>query len=547
MNAKLVLTTAVVAGLTGCMVGPNYRSPQVRVPEQFTAATQPAGTQPATTEPASTQPVVEVDLRRWWETFDDPKLNELIARAIDANLDVRLAEARVREARAQLQFNQAVLFPTVDSSAAYSRNRPSKNAFSVGSLPRGTTSGGTGGTGTGGTGTGGTGTGGTGTGGTGTGGTGATSFFSTGTTNLYRAGFDAGWEVDIFGGTRRAIQAARFTLESQVEARRNALVTLLSEVAQNYILLRGFQYELQIVQNNVAAQRDTLNLQRSKFQAGIATDLDVAQSEALLATTEAQMPSLQTQIEQSIHRLGVLLNVGPEALERELSQPAPLPVGPARIPPGLPSDLVRRRPDVQQAERNLGAATANIGVAVAELFPKFNITGSLGLESLALKSFANSSSVFWSIGPQLTWRLFDAGQIWANVHIQDARQQESLIQYQQIVQQSLSDVEDALVAYNQEQARRLSLQHAVEANRRAVSLALQLNSAGVVDFLNVLTSQQALYSSEDQLAISDRAVSTDLVALYKALGGGWELTDQPAAESSDAHINAWARETGSNQ
>jgi outer membrane protein TolC len=191
---------------------------------------------------------------------------------------------------------------------------------------------------------------------------------------------------------------------------------------------------------------------------------------------------------------------------------------------------------VRQAERQLAAATANIGVATADLFPKFSLTGTLGLESLQLKSFANSASVFWSIGPTVNWRIFDAGQIWANIHVQNARQEEALIQYRQAVIQSLADVENALTAYNREQARSASLRQAVEANRQSVALAKQLNEAGVVDFLNVLTAQQSLYQSEDQLAQSEQTVLTKLIALYKALGGGWETTE-PVADAQPREIN----------
>ena len=502
--------------LAGCTVGPDYHPPKVETPERFVAATQPMTTQPTATQPA------EIDLRRWWESFNDPKLIDLVTRAVASNLDVRLAEARVLEARALLQFNAANLFPTLSGNASYTRSQPSKSGFVFGGGAA-STSGGSGGTGTGGTGSGGTGTGGTGTG---TSGAPSTPLkFSIGRTNLYQAGFDAGWEIDIFGGTRRAIESAQYSFEAQIDARRNALVTLLSEVARNYIALRGFQHELAIVRNNVAAQQDTLRLTRSKFEAGIGTDLDVAQIEALVSSTESQIPTLETQIQQSIHRLAVLLDQPIEVLEHELASPAPLPSGPANIPPGLPSDLLRRRPDVRQAERQVAAATANIGVAVADLFPKFNLTGSLGLESLSLKTFANSASEFWSFGPSIQWKIFSAGQVQANIHVQEARQQEALIQYRQAVIQAFSDVEDALAAYTQEQARREALRRSVAANRRAVEMARQLNRAGVVDFLNVLTSEQSLYQSEDQLAQSEQTVSTNLIALYKALGGGWELSE----------------------
>lgn len=510
------ITFAVLLALSGCMVGPNYHRADALVSDRFGAASLP-----------TTQPVAIVDLEHWWESFDDPMLNSLVDRAVAANLDVRLAEARVREARAQVAFNRAELFPTLDSTAVYSRSRPSRNAFGVGSVGTGSTSS-TGG----------------GTSGGSSAGAVAPTALSVGESNLYEAGFDAGWEIDVFGGTRRAIEAAQDTLEAQIEARRNALVTLLSEVAQNYIMLRGFQHELAIAQDNVAAQQNTLKLQQQKLQAGIATRLTVSQATAQVATTASQIPTLETEIQQAIHRLGVLLNRDPESLESELSPAATLPVGPATIPPGLPSELVRRRPDVRQAERLVAAATANIGVATADLFPKFNITGSLGLESLDLKTFTNSASTAWSIGPSVSWRVFDAGQIWANIHVQNARQQEALIQYQQAVLQSLSDVDDALVAYNREQARREALRQAVASNLESVDLAKQLNNAGVVDFLNVLTAQLSLYTSQDQLAQSEQAVSTDLIALYKALGGGWKSTDGQAVEAiSGAPTTQPAEET----
>lgn len=519
MNRTKMMVVALLAVSGGCMVGPDYRPPKVEVPGQFSATTQPVATQPSTqptTEPATQPAAAPVDLKRWWETFHDPTLDRLIAQGIASNLDVRLAEARVREARAELEFNRAGLFPTLDSNAAYSRSRTSKNAFAFGGTSGGTSSGGT---------TSGTGTGGTG----GTSGSSSQFAIATGESNLYQAGFDAGWEIDVFGGTRRAIEASVYAVESQIDARRNALVTLLSEVARNYVALRGLQHEVDIVRNNVTIQQDTLGLIRSRFVAGIATDLDVARQEAQVATTESQIPTIQTQIQQAIHRLGVLLDLGPAALEQELSRDEVPPVGPAVVPPGLPSELIRRRPDVRQAERQLAAATANIGVATAALYPKFSLTGTLGLEAIDFKKLFRSDSVFWSIGPTVSWRIFDTGQLWANVHIMDARQQEAMITFQQTVLQALSDVEDALVAYDQEQARRRSLRQAVESNRRAVTLAEQLNTAGVVDFLNVLTAEQNLYISEDQLAQSDTTVSTNLVALYKALGGGWEVPEEAAA------------------
>jgi NodT family efflux transporter outer membrane factor (OMF) lipoprotein len=487
--------------LAGCMVGPDYTPPAIEAPRKFLASTQPSTTSPAATQALASAPV---DLTRWWETFHDPVLNQLIDEAIMSNLDIRLADARVLEARASLSQDVGALFPTLDANGSYSRSRNSsnlintnnQNASQVANNEAAILSGLTG-----------------------------------GTHDLYQAGFDAGWEIDVFGGTRRQIEAAQASLQGLVDARRDATITLLSEVARNYLILRGAQHERAAVLDNIAAEKDTLELMSSKFQAGIATDLDVNQQQAQVASSESQLPSLETEIQQSIHRLGVLLNLEPEALESLLQPAAPLATGPASVPPGLPSDLLLRRPDVKQAERNMAEASATIGVAVAELFPKFSLTGSFGLESDKLKTFTRGSSDFFSFGPSVSWRAFDAGQLLANVQVEKARFEQAKIQYRQTVLQALQEVEDAIVAYTQEQTRRDALQRSVDADIRAVSEAKHLNQAGVVDFLNVLTAQQSLFIAQVQLAQSQQMVSTDLVALFKSLGGGWDVNEpKPTAK-----------------
>jgi multidrug efflux system outer membrane protein len=483
-NAIMALGGAA-ALVAGCTVGPNYREPDARMSGRFGAVDRPASTQPS---PAATQPVAVVDLARWWESFEDPTLDKLVVEAIRSNLDLRLATSRVQQAREQLRFNRANLLPVLDASASYTRARTSKNA-SVGVESA----------------------------------SGNTSTFAGPTeTDLFQAGFDAGWEIDVFGGTRRAIEAAEYALGAQVADRRDVIVTLLSEVAQNYILLRGYQYQLEIARRNEAAQADTLRLQQQKLTAGIATDLTVAQAEALLETTRSTIPTFEANVRSSIHRLSILLDREPAALVDELATQWPIPVGPPNVPVGLPAELVRRRPDVRRAERELAAATAAIGVAESELYPRFSIAGSLGLNAAKLTNLPNRGSVFYSVGPSMSWRLFDFGQIRANVRIQNALAEQAFITSRQVTLNALEEVENAIVNYDREQSRRASLRAAVEANRRSLNLARQLNDAGVVDFLNVLTAQQALFDSEDALARSDSVVSTNLVALYKALGGGWE-------------------------
>jgi NodT family efflux transporter outer membrane factor (OMF) lipoprotein len=494
----LAVSVLILAGPGGCEVGPDYRPPRLSLPDHFSPAPQ------STTQPA-TEPVA-VDLASWWQTFHDPVLNWLVARGVGANHTVQLAEARVLQARAQLQYSTGALFPTVNALGSYTRIKTSNNLSGAG------VTGGASGT------------------------TGGPSLFTHGSTNFFQAGFDALWELDLFGGTRRQIESSQASLEAQTEARRAALVTLTSEVANDYVLLRGYQQELRIAQENAQAQRNTLQLQRMKLDVGLATALTVAQSEAQVATTESAIPPLQTSIEQMTQALAVLLVLPPDDLRQQLGTGGTPPVGPEAIPPGLPSELIRRRPDVRQAERQLAASTASIGVATAQWFPQFSLTGSLGLESTQLKSIANSSSIFGAVGPSVTWRIFDAGQIQANIRIQNALQQQALLQYRQSIIQSMADVNNALTAFNREQAHRRLLQTAVEANRRSVELSLRLNKAGVVDFLNVLTAQQSLYQSQDQLAQSEQTVSTDLIALFKALGGGWEGSEQAAVTSADAAL-----------
>jgi NodT family efflux transporter outer membrane factor (OMF) lipoprotein len=427
-----------------------------------------------------------VELSRWWTTFQDPVLDSLVDRAVRSNLDLRVAEVRIQEARAARGVRAADEWPQVDVSSSYSRSRRSDAVppFNSSGLPD--------------------------------------NLFGNRTQDLYQAGFDARWELDVFGGVRRDIEAATAEIAAVEENRRDVLITLLAEVARNYVELRGFQRQLAITNENLAVQRETLELTRVRFQAGLASDLDVARAEAQVATTQSQIPTLERSAKQAIHRLGVLLGQEPGALLSELSPEAPIPPTPPEVPVGLPSDLLRRRPDVRRAERELAAATARIGVAKADLFPRFSLTGSFGRRSDQFSDLSQGASLFWGIGPSVRWPIFTAGRILANIRVQNARQEQALALYEKAVLTSLEDVENALVAYSREQARRASLAEAVAANRRAVELANTLYFSGLEDFLAVLDAQRSLYASQDQLVQSERALVVNLIALYKALGGGWE-------------------------
>jgi NodT family efflux transporter outer membrane factor (OMF) lipoprotein len=473
MVCRSVIALALAAGLSGCKVGPDYRAPEIDAPGDAFAHTGGDGfAGPSRTVARAVNP-------EWWRLLNDPALDSLIERGVRGNLDVRLAEARVREARAARGIFAAEGLPTVDVGGSAERSRGTGNTRQ-GRLTGGEAS------------------------------------------NLFQVGFDAGWELDVFGGAARSVEAAERDIEAAEDDRRAALVTLVSEVARNYVELRGFQRRLEIARQNIATQRDVLGLTRSRFQAGLTSDLDVAQAESSVAAVEATVPLLDQGVQQSIHRLGVLLGARPETLLQELSGAAPIPEAPAEVPVGLPSELLLRRPDVRAAERRLAAETARIGVATADLYPRFSLTGSFGLAADKVPSVPDASSRFWSFGPAVRWPILDWGRIRSNIEVQGARAEGALIQFERAMLASFEDTENALSAFSREQARRASLAESVNANRRAFDLANQLYTAGLADFQRVLDSQRALFASEDALVDSQRAVATNLVALYKALGGGWD-------------------------
>lgn len=478
---------ALIVG-TGCAVGPNYKAPEMKVPDGYGATTRPSAEATA------------AELRQWWTNFNDSTLNSLIERATQENLDLRLAELRIRESRAARGVARAGYYPSVDAQGSYRRSRDSQTAFGG----ENTDSGGGG--------------------------------FDFGGSqverDLYTAGFDASWEIDVFGGVRREVEAADADIQASIEDRRDVLITLLGDVARNYIELRGRQRRLAITRANLESQRQTLELTRARFNAGVVGELDVARARALVETTAAQIPLIQQNVRESIHRLGVLLGREPAALLEELGNEGPIPVGVTELPVGLPSDLLRRRPDIRRAERQLAAQTARIGVATADLFPRFSLTGSFGLQSEKFSNLGDSASIFYNWGPAFRWNIFNAGRVRSEIAVQNAREQQQLVVYEQTVLNSLEEVENAMVAFQRQQERRVSLASAVDANRRAVTLANDLYSRGLTDYLAVQESQRNLLQAEDQLALSEEQVSSNLVALYKALGGGWEPEEQPEQANS---------------
>jgi len=455
-------------------VGPDYHPPQTAVSTNWSEP-QLGGT---TNSP--------VQIVEWWKTFNDPELNSLVERAVKANYNLRLAVGRLQESRATVSGAKWDFTPTVGSSAGLTRSRISKNAI-----------------------------------------TGAVSEPLYG--DLYDTHFDATWELDVFGSKRRTLEEDTANLAASREDLRDMLVTVLGDVARNYMEVRGAQQRLVIASNNITAQAQSIELTRARFKAGLTSELDVRQAEALLASTEATVPTMQTTLKQSIHALGVLLGEQPGALLEELSSTEPIPATPPSVPVGLPSDLLRHRPDVRRAERQLAAATADIGVQTAELFPKFSITGTAGMQSASAGDFLTAGSRYWSFGPTVTWRILDFGRIHAQIKGANARQEQALATYEQTVLTAFQDVENALVAYANEQTRYKALDDSVVANKRALEIANELYTTGNGDFLNVLDSERSFFSAQDQLVDSQRTATENLVTLYKALGGGWEIETKALA------------------
>jgi len=535
-NRRFLYALALV--LAGCEVGPNYQPPKPNVRPSFSEI--PTATQPSqvVAEPANP--------RKWWTTFHDDELNRLIDRAVAGNLDLQVAESRLREARLGAIIAGARLSPDLNVDGGYNHARGSKNI----TIPAGAFGGGGSSSApkapaaapavrtrgpqaadalviTPASGSGGASSGGSAAIGAPAKGLGPLSPLGQGglpgvTTDVYQVGFDSSWEIDVFGGLRRGVEAAQADVSAAQEDQRSVLVSLMAEVAQNYIELRGIQRQDSIARENLGIQQDTLELTKSRYKNGFATQLDVARQTAEVATTAARIPPLEYEAHQRIHALGELLGKDPDELETELADQQPIPPPPPTVPVGLPSDLLRRRPDIRRAERQIAGASARVGVATADLFPKFELTGMLGLDSTKPKNLFNYSSRYYSIVPGVTWPIFSAGRIESQIKVQDEEQQQSILNYQETVLSALREVEDSLSAYRTEQLRQRSLAEAVTSSRQALELARQQYQQGVTDFLTVLDTQRSLLTAQDSLALSDRAVSTDLVALYKSLGGGWE-------------------------
>jgi multidrug efflux system outer membrane protein len=507
-SVRSAMAAATLVGvLAACAVGPNYKPPDEVVPAQY-AGTSGAGTAGSVATGAAQ---TDVALARWWTGFDDPTLDDLVARALRDNLDVQAAASRMREARQQEIVAGAAAWPSLSANAQFTHSHLSQN--SLGSL--GGLVGGAGGAG--------------GSAGA-AGGANPSAFGLPGFDfNTYQLGFDASWELDLFGRTRRSVEAAHDTMTANVWNSRDTKVSLVAEVADTYLALRAAQRRLAINQRDLARQQDLLDQIRTRTAFGLATGLDVRQQETAVAATSSALPPLSAEVDVRLHALGVLLGEPPEALLDTLGTAAS-PTPPS-IPAGLPADLLRRRPDIRAAERQLAAATANIGVAVADYYPDITLTASPALVSTALSNLLTWGSRNLTAGAGLSWNLFDGGKVKANVAIANEHQRQALLTYRKTVLTALQDVEDALTRSDADRTRQQDLARQTDSARAAADLSRGQYRAGLIPFSTVLTTEAALLSAQDTATQNAATTAQDVVALYKALGGGWDDTDPMLAQA----------------
>ena len=474
-NSILPLVLLFAAACT--VVGRDYKAPEPAAPASWRENAS------AFFAPGSE------DLGAWWRRLDDPVLESLVERALASGLDLREALSRVREARALRGVAGAERFPTLDAGASYQRVSQSQNSPIGIFVPD---------------------------------------------SDLYAAGFDASWEVDLWGRVRRSVEAADADLQASVEDARDVAVSLAAETAANYVELRAFQKRLEIARTNVELQEETLRVVKGRFESGLVRERDVAQAATNVESTRSHLPELEVGVRVAENRLAVLLGQPPGSLADELEAARPIPVAARAVAVGVPADALRRRPDVRRAERVLAAETARIGVAEGELYPKLALVGNIGLVSSDSSSLFERASGVFSFGPSVRWNVFDAGRRRNEVAAQDARTDQALARWKRTVLSALEETENAMTAFAREHERRDSLFEAATQARLAVDLAKSQYEPGLSDFQSVLDSERALALLDDDLARSDSAITTDLIRLYKSLGGGVAGGDERLAAELDS-------------
>ena len=460
--------------LGGCTVGPDFHKPVVEVPPLWGVVNQDV---PSRTVSG------EVDVS-WWLRFRDPVLSSLVVRLVAQNLDLKTAAERIVQNRSQRQIAAAQGLPTLNEQSQYTRERISTRG--LGAVLQAAP--------------------------------GAPLEF-----DIFQNGLTSSWELDLFGRVRRSVEAADANLLASVESRRALALSILAELAQNYLQLRGTQALLAVAERNLTIAIESTRLVRERFRNGVGTTLDLAQAQSQQATVAATVPPLRTQLAALTNAIGLLLGEVPRALEEELLPPALLPAVPDTVPVGLPGDLVRRRPDVREAEAQLHAATAEIGVAVANFYPDITLTGVADVNGLRLRDAFSLPARAFDVGPTITIPLFQGGRLTGQLRLRESQQRVAAIAFQKTLLTAWQDVDNALVAYAEAQRRRMQTAEAMKQNENALRAARQRYVTGASDFLNVVSSERLLLQSQNNLATDDTQIATNLVALYRALGGGWEI------------------------
>jgi NodT family efflux transporter outer membrane factor (OMF) lipoprotein len=464
-------------GLTGCTVGPDFQSPEIREAPKRSALD--GGSVPSRTVE------VAVDMA-WWKSFRDSQLSSLVERLVAQNLDLETAAERVIQSMAQRQVAVSQGLPHIDgqSSTTYNRQSPNGTLSLLTPAP------------------------------------GAPLEYG-----LFRDGLTSSWQLDLFGRVRRAVEAADASTLAAVENRHGVALAAVAELAQSYMQLRGTQNRLEIAKRNLRLAEENVELVNTRFGNGVATTLDLTQARGQQATIAATLPTLRIQEAELINAIGLLLGDAPRALETELHRTQIMPRVPRKVPVGLPGTLIRRRPDIREAEAQLHEATAQTGVAVANFYPDVTLNGAVGVESLHLSNLFIPASTAFAVGPSISIPIFEGGQLKGALELRESRQREAAIFFQKTVLRAWKDVDDALTAYRETQRRRADIARSVTENQAALQAARQRYSEGAIDFLNVITTQAQLLQSENDLADSDTQIATNLVNLYRAIGGGWQVAD----------------------
>ena len=474
------LSTSLVATLCGChAVGPDYKRPDITAPTGYIGGNEQGGIVSTQVDPAK--------LARWWECFSSAQLKSLVERSIEGNRDLKIAASRVREAKALRRVSRAGMAPSIDIGASGRRSRNSERVeFGFGGEREST---------------------------------------------FFDVGADASWELDLFGGVRRGVEASDADLAAAIEGGREVLVSLVAEVASSYIELRSYQERIAVVEGAIRSQRDTAELIKTRMDAGLSAELEYRQALAQVSLRESRLPALKAGERRAMYRLGVLVGGFPDALSSELIVADAQTGAETVIPIGAPGELLLRRPDLRRAERELAAATARIGVETANLYPRLTLNGSFAFEAADPGRVFDMNARSWNLGPAIRWNLFDGGRTRARVMAADERAQAALIAFEQSFALAIEETENALVAFTQEDSKLRSLSEAEQSNTRAVELAQERYKSGVGGFIDVLDSQRTLYDTQEELSAGKANALLAYVSIYRSLGGGWS-DDEVSASTS---------------